>query len=264
MKGGIKKLVVSGDWHIPFHDIDAVNLFFKFIKKEQPDTIILNGDIVDCYKLFKNKQTPIDKGEFAHEVDLTRKILEKIRNLCPEAEIFCLEGNHEFRLRKYLINQAPELYKLFFGGFFDNSNAGTLMDYLLNCWKYKIEYVPLKENMNKYSHNFIQLQDVFIGHFDKVNKHAGYTCKNLREELGVSLIQSHTHRIGSSYRTFLDKSRFGLEIGCMCYDPTYATACDWQLGFLVAYLTNDNGFYPYQIAISEDYSFISPSGVLYQ
>ena len=262
MKGDTKKLVVAGDFHIPFHDIDALNLFFKFIKSTRPDTIILNGDIIDCYKLFKNEQTPISSAEFEHEVDLTRQVLQRIRNTCPDSEIIMIEGNHEFRLRKYLIQRAPHLYKLLLGGFFDNSNSGTLMDYLLNCWKYKIEYIPLKENMNKFSHNYIQIQDIFIGHFDKVTKHAGYTAKNLREDMGVNIVQSHTHRIGSSYKTFLDGTRFGLEIGCLCYDPTYQNACDWQLGFLFAYMENDKKFFPYQIIINDN-SFIGPDGKKY-
>ena len=259
----IKKLVVFGDTHIPFHDQSALNLLFKYLKSCQPDTIVINGDWIDCYEISKFRKVPIEKAEFSKEIEMGRKFLEKIRNLCPNSEIIYIEGNHEMRLRKFLIDRAPELYKVFLGGYFDNSNAGTLMDYLLGCHKLNITYVPLREDMDKFSHNYIEYHGVYIGHFDKALKNACYTARMLRDELGVNVIQSHTHKIGYSARTYLDEVKYGMEIGCLCGKPTFQEAADWQLGWLVAYIDPDNdNFYPYQI-ILRDYKFIGPDGKIY-
>jgi len=251
----IKKVVIAGDAHIPFTDIRALELFHKFLKEWQPNALILNGDWIDCYEVSQFSKAPIDKAEFVAEIESAKKELKKLRQILPNAEIKYIEGNHEMRLKKYLISKARELYKLFIGGFFDEENNKTLLEYLLGCHKLDIDYHPVREELDKFSHNYIDFHGIKIGHFDKVLKNGGYTARALRDDLGSDIIQSHTHRIGSSYKTYLDRIGFGLEIGCLCEKPTYTEAPDWQLGFLAGYLDEKDNFYPYQI-ILKDYHFI--------
>jgi predicted phosphodiesterase len=44
-----KKCVVLSDVHFPFEDKVAVQMAIDYIKKAKPDTVILNGDIMDCF-----------------------------------------------------------------------------------------------------------------------------------------------------------------------------------------------------------------------
>ena len=50
--------------------------------------------------------------EFIEEIKIGKKILKSFRRILRRARITWIEGNHEFRLRKYLIKNAKELYGL--------------------------------------------------------------------------------------------------------------------------------------------------------
>ena len=246
------KTVVVADIHIPFQDNLLIDLFYEFLKDEKPDYLILGGDIIDCFQLSSFRRIPLDKVGFQDELGQAKKFFKKIRDIIPEAVIYYIEGNHEFRLRKYLIDQAKELYFV----------PTLRLSYLLDCDKYKIIYVPCKRELNKFSHNYINFNGICIGHFDKVLKNAGYTARMLRDEIGISLIQTHIHRTGMSSRTFVDGVRIGWEIGCMCQNPTYQTLPDWQRGFGVLFTRGSNYmFYPIVI---DDYQFIAPNGKEYR
>ena len=56
--------------------------------------------------------TPRTGKEFKQEVEIGKSILRSFRRSLPRARITWIEGNHEFRLRKYLIQRAKELYGL--------------------------------------------------------------------------------------------------------------------------------------------------------
>ena len=102
-----------------------------------------------------------------------------------------------------------------------------------------------------------------IGHFDKVNKHSGYTAKNLLDDKHISLIQAHTHRLGSSYKTvpFGKKQKrviVGFENGCLCdLNPEYVIDPNWQHGFsIVKKKTGGDRFYIQQIPIVDYVCFL--------
>ena len=42
-----RMVVVANDHHVPFHDEQALDLFRRFLRREQPDWLILNGDFQD-------------------------------------------------------------------------------------------------------------------------------------------------------------------------------------------------------------------------
>ncbi len=52
------KGLIFADLHIPFHDTNAIETMFDFTINKNIDTIILNGDITDCYDLSKFDKEP--------------------------------------------------------------------------------------------------------------------------------------------------------------------------------------------------------------
>ena len=78
----------------------------------------------------------------------------------------------------------------------------------------------------------MQLDNLYIGHWSKANKHAGYTAKNLMADFAVNFIQAHVHRMGVHYKKYLDRTVVGIENGCLCkLDPHFGAMTDWQHGF---------------------------------
>ena len=235
-------VVVANDFQVPFHNQKALALFKLFLRREKPDWLILNGDFQDFWEISSFDQAPRTGKTFLEEIKIGRKILKSFRRILPKARITWLEGNHEFRLRWYLIRKAKELYGL------------LSVPELFDLKELNIEYMPCSPGASKFTSNFIRVGNLYVGHWAMVAKHAGYAAKGLVDDKGVSLLQAHTHRFGAHARTTVDgRVLLGIENLCMCSrKTTYVSHPNWQLGFSVVYLEKKSGrFQPYPILIGK-------------
>ena len=98
----MNKFVVIGDCHIPYHDKDAIKAFKRFIKKEKPNTIIMNGDIIDMYDVSTFDKDPERINSLQGELDEAIGFFKDIRKMLPDAKLVFIKGNHCARLEKYL------------------------------------------------------------------------------------------------------------------------------------------------------------------
>lgn len=225
---GWRQVVVANDFQVPFHDQEALGLFKLFLRNEQPDWLILNGDFQDFWEISSFDRTPRAGTRFIDEIQIGRQILRSFRRILPRARITWLEGNHEFRLRKYLIRNAKELYGL----------PGLTVPELFGLKQLDIRYVPCHRQASRFTDNFVRVGRLFVGHWGTVATQGGYAAKKLVEAKGVSLLQGHTHRFGAHARTTVDgRVLLGVENFCMCARTTsYTVHANWQLGFSVLYL----------------------------
>lgn len=243
-----KLVVIANDFQIPFHDKKALKLFLLFLEEEQPDWLILNGDFMDFWEISKFDLNPKAGKAFLKEIKMGRRILEEFRQLLPKAHITWLEGNHEFRLRQYLISHAKELYGL----------PGLSVQELFRLDEVTIEYLPCRASLSRFSDNYLKVGDLYVGHWDKVAKHGGYAAKALVEEKGVSILQGHTQRFGAHARTTVDgRVLLGIENSSMCsMQPTYVTHPNWQLGFSVLYHHVRSGVVQWYPILIRDSAFV--------
>lgn len=148
------------------------------------------------------------------ELDSAKKILEDVERFSPEATRYYVLGNHELRLRRYLIQKAPEIIEL------------VCFEDLVNTHgKFEVIGKSTKEN-------YVKIGELYVGHWDRVSKFSAYTVKNIIADRGVSIVQSHTHRLGYYVATNFDRTVEGWEIGCLCnLNPAYVVNPNWQLGF---------------------------------
>lgn len=244
----LKKLLAIGDFHIPYQSPEATSLFYKFIKDCQPDWIILLGDFLDCWELSHFRKFPaIDGNDFQNEIERGKEVLAKIVKICPESKIVYIEGNHEFRIKSYLMEKAEKLYNL----------PSLRLEYLLELHKYpQITFYELR-NKSKFSHHFVKQGHLWFGHADISRKDAGYTAKALREEIGINVITGHTHKLAFSPRTYKDGILSGWEAGCMCQlESDYSTINNWQQGWLYIEANQDISQYTIHPILIQDNSFI--------
>lgn len=94
------------------HDIDCDpfwrRTFVDTARRAQPDVICLTGDIFDLPEFSKYSQDPrewdpITRIKWVHE------FLRELREACPDAEIYLIEGNHEFRMLRHLAEASPAM-----------------------------------------------------------------------------------------------------------------------------------------------------------
>lgn len=217
------RTVILSDLHIPCQNTEAVNWALGYIAKTKPDNIVIAGDLVDFWEGSRFDKVPKSQESLQEEIELARAFLITLRKAAKNSNIYYTIGNHDDRLRQYVIKNAPILYGM----------KEITLEYQLHLDDLNIKVIKPAEGSAKWNGCSIMIDGVKIGHFDKVNKHSAMTAKALVEDRGVSVSQGHCHRLGLFFKR-LENGQiiFGLETGCLCrLDPTYMDHANWQNGF---------------------------------
>ena len=229
------KVICINDLHIPFHDEKAVKLVFNFIKQQQPNELILNGDILDCYQQSKFTKDPAHKLYLQDEADMFYSIFSDLRKWIPNTKVSYVLGNHERRIET-VTWATPAFYSV----------EALQIPKLLRCDELKIDVYAKARFINKFK----------FYHGVSTNQHAGASAK---KELEIHCynpgMTGHTHRLGDYTRTGDFKSYRWDENGCLCdLHPKYIdTVANWQHGFSLILFT-DTTHYVSRIEI-KDYEF---------
>ena len=149
----------------------------------------------------------------------------------PAAQIIYSEGNHEFRLRRYLASEARALAEL----------RALRVEALLDFDSLKIAW---RENNRPY-----RVGQLLFTHGSLVRKWSGGSAKGHFEKYGCCVIHGHTHRLGAFYHRDINDTYAAWENGCLCdLNPEYTTAPDWQQGWSVVWHGRDY-FHVDQVAV---------------
>jgi predicted phosphodiesterase len=132
-----QKVLILSDIHIPYHDIDALSVAIQTGIDEDVDTVVLNGDALDCHMISDFVKDP-KKRKFKDELYAMRSFLSELRGQFPNAEIIYKEGNHEERYWRYMRVKAPELFDI------DAFDFPTLT----HCDKNDIKWLDGKSKIN--------------------------------------------------------------------------------------------------------------------
>lgn len=98
---------------MPFHHVRACRLVIQIAQEIGIDALYLEGDFGDFYYI--NGHGPKHPGMVGHlktEVESVNAGLDTFDRLFPDIPKYYLQGNHEFRLERYIQNKAPELFGL--------------------------------------------------------------------------------------------------------------------------------------------------------
>lgn len=214
------KIAILADIHFPFEDFDSLDRATEIVKKEKPDIIVLDGDILDCSEISKFDVVPNFTKQLRDEISLGWSFLSDLRKENSNAIIYYIEGNHEFRIKSYLIHHAPQLYDPMY------------IPDQLRVSDFNIKWISVREGATKFCDVYIEINGVKIGHFDSVNQGAGMTIRNIMRKKGNgNYVQGHVHRGAINYFTNIDKEVFwGMETPCLCKYPHYSSVDDWQKG----------------------------------
>jgi UDP-2,3-diacylglucosamine pyrophosphatase LpxH len=214
--------VVLSDAHVPFHDKSTCHKALEFIRQHRPSRVHLLGDICDCYAVSRFVKDPRRKDDLQWELDKTANFLAEVRDAAGDAQIIFSEGNHEFRLQRYLASEARALAGL----------RSLSLPELLGLNKLGILYrahdQPYRVGTLLYTHGQL------------VRKWSAGSAKGHFEKYGSCVIHGHTHRLGTFYHRDIDTVYGAWENGCLCdMNPDYCTAPDWQQGWSVVWTRGD-------------------------
>ena len=226
---------MMNDLQIPYHDGAAITCVESVMHYLKPTHLVYLGDVFDFSGLtLKFQRDPAQRYQLRQELDMGEQMFWYHRSIVPNAHKVYVEGNHEARLRRYVVSLADELTA------FTESNGVLSLPKLLHLDQIGVEYI------GPYGASWEHNSFVFK-HGDSIVQYAA--AKELAVE-GSSGMSGHTHRGGSCYRTTRSGAHAWYENFCLCHvagfkRPPATTATsgpyNWQQGFSVVYF--DGGIF---------------------
>jgi hypothetical protein len=253
------KWMLSSDQQFPYQDDKMIALWFKVMKWFKPDVVDYLGDTDDqaCYskytegrsaefmQLHKDDSRDLIVPMMRHEAKGARDFYTKTREMLPDAQLFSALGNHDIRIFDYIDKKLPDYAK------------DVTPEALWSLDSLGYEYIYYDALPKR------RFGDIHVHHGLSIAA-TGSARKDM-EDMQVSLIRGHSHRIASHMVTYELRNNGegetlrGYEIGHMCDEKgpgmKYTQHHDWQKGFAVAHIVND---YPHvqMIHVSPDYSCV--------
>lgn len=213
---GIEKVLILSDLHIPFQRDDILDIVKKH--KHEISTIILGGDVVDCFAI--SSFPHLETNPLVYEMVETHKLLKQIQDITPNIRKFMIIGNHEQRWSNYIAKNSSELNTL---------HSENILHEIVNgfSWHDRIKGITTKYDPLDYiviKKWYMNYRDMIVAHPLNFSRVAAKTSSMALdyfvehgEDFKVALI-AHTHKIASCYKY----GKLSVEIGCMCKEQEYA------------------------------------------
>lgn len=225
---GCKDVLVLPDLHLPYHSIEALTLALQTGQKHKVDGILINGDLLDFHTLSRFCKDP-DKRNFKEERQTAVEFLKRLRELFPKARIVFKEGNHDERLRTYVMDRAPEIY--------DTTILG--LEALLHLDKFGIEHVHEKREVMLGKLPVLHGHELPKGISAPVNPARGAFLR-----AKTSCMVSHSHKTSEHTETNLGRDIVTCwSTGCLCeLRPLYEPNNGWNHGFARVEIASNGAF----------------------
>lgn len=251
----------------PFHDEAAIAVALEIIRKVRPDTVVLLGDYLDFAPL---SDKFMREAGFALTIqpalDYGVELLGKIRALVPDADIALIEGNHDRRLQKTILNNNLDCFGVKRGMSAPESWPVFSVPYLLRLDELDVEYIA------GYPAGEFWLNDNLVCIHGRIVRGGNQsTAAAVVDDERVSVIFGHVHRIEVKHKTRRvrhgAKQAQAVSAGCLCrIDGTVPSAKgatdvfgrpvpaveDWQQGVCV--VTYEPGDGPFGIEVIPIYT----------
>ena len=247
----LKASLCIPDCHRPYHDKRAYKLMLRVAEDINPDEVLILGDYADIYMLNSHGKHPGVFTSLIDEIEDVHAGLDEIDELFPKARKVYLQGNHEFRFKRYINDKCPELFGV------------TQFDHLIKMpqrpkWRY-IHYGPNQKHK------------ILDSHLTARHEPLSSSAKATASKALCSLLYGHIHRIEESHIVGLDGTNhvcFSVGwLGDKSFDKIFGYVKghhQWQLGFGVVYVDEKtNYFYHHKVHILDNYTCVF-NGKLYR
>lgn len=227
---GYKRALIISDIHLPYHSQSAITTCFDYAKKEKPDVVIINGDLLDFYQLSFWDKDP-RKRHFAYELGQFKEFFSVVQRTFKCKVVFKF-GNHEFRYERYLLQKAKEL-------------VGVDEFELHNIIKARAEGIDIVAQNQLIHANELTIlhgHELGRGFFNPVN-----AARGLHLKAKITALQGDVHKTSEHTETDLKAAiKTTWSVGCLCgLSPEYLPYNSWNHGF--ALLELDPNGYDFQV-----------------
>lgn len=252
----------------PFHDEHAMSVALQIVRAADPEQIVVLGDFLDFAEFGKFEQEAGFALTTQPSIDRAHQYLTEIFAAAPRASGVFLEGNHDRRLQKAIVTNAKSAFGIRPGNTPPETWPDLSVPHLLRFDELPIEY---KGGYPAGIHWINQRLCAIHGH--KVRS-SGSTAAAVVDDMRVSVIFGHVHRVELQHRTRLayegGRSSLAASPGCLCRidgtvpsvkgstDPMgrpIETVENWQHGLaVVTYKDGDEPFHLELVPIHDGFA----------
>jgi predicted phosphodiesterase len=218
----IETALILPDVHVPYHDKRAIKLILKVAQQIKPKICIQLGDLMDMKSVTGHRLKPKERALQLHdEFVATNDFLDELDGALPEGcRKHYIFGNHEYRLARYIADNAPAL-----DGLFTIEEELKLKERGWRVTQYgdylKLDHITFTHDMGKAGEN--------------AHRHA-------RKKVHGNAAIGHTHRAGIEYEGSLKGPHFGAHFGWLAshkahdsYKDKIGGQVDTVLGFGIGF-----------------------------
>lgn len=243
-------LVWLGDQHVPDHDTQSNKAVLNYLKDLKPTRIIIGGDMLDmdCLQQHEpNNIRRISRYNLRREFDAGERYLDNLQKACSNAHIDYLEGNHEYRVERW-IDQHPQM-------------EGVMeVPLQLHLEERRINWVPSWRNTQT-----LKVGKAEFIHGLDVNK---YHSASMVSKFESNIFYGHTHDVQTTPKIAVGdhNTKVGQSLGCLCNYKQYylkGRPTRWQQAFGVFFFRED-GFFNYYVPLIYRHKFVAPNGEIYK
>lgn len=219
-----RKLVALPDLHC--RDNIILSSVEKFLGEYQPDIIVYVGDLLElrCLSFFDRENKLLIRDTLQSDYDFAVELMERHKKLSKCSEMYFIEGNHEYRVRRFL-ESFPQG-----SGFMEIP-----------------KYMRLKERGITWSdlNKFVRIGKLFFTHGLYYNV---YHARKHLESYQRNIIYGHTHTIqvhSGIHPVDVALPHVAKSIGCLCdLNPLYMKnrPNQWINAFYMAEIEADGTF----------------------
>jgi len=224
----ITKRLFIPDSHFPFVDKKAFNLMIDVAAEFEPNEVVYLGDFFDLSSLSAHEKDVFNDVQYLKdELQDGRDAIARVEKLTKAKSFVFIEGNHEYRLRRYISNKAPQL-------------AGILNSKDIFGIPPIYKYLEFGQSGNYRMGNLIATHGTLAGSYP--------TASHIRK-YNASIIHGHTHKLQTVYLSGVEKELVGISAGWLGNKKAanyIKDVADWQLGFVLTW-HKPNGQFWFQL-----------------
>lgn len=221
---------VLSDMHIPYHDLQAVEICIEYFLKRGIKKVILNGDTVDAYQLSHWQRDP-SKRNFQGEAEMLKAFLKEVTK---HFTITMKLGNHCERYEDFIMRKSPELYGMSVQTFealisveAEYDEQGRIGNIYSNNLLKKVTVIKNKRPIKAGKLNILHAHELPKGISSPVNPARGFYMKAKTNILGA-----HHHQTSEHIESDMNGKVTGAwSTGCLSdLHPNYAPINKWNTG----------------------------------
>jgi predicted phosphodiesterase len=222
---GHKRVLVINDIHLPYHNIESITACFNHAKKEKPDAVFINGDLLDFHQLSYFQKDP-RKKRFSEELDMFKQFFQTLEKLF-KCKVYFKFGNHEERYDSFLAQKAGELIGV----------EEFSLESIIKARAEGIEVIRDKRLVDMNGLPFIHGHEFGRGVFSPVNAARGLFLQAKHSCVKGDCHTSSEHTEPNVYRKIMKT----WSVGCLCgLTPKWLPLNKWNHGFAIVDL-DQNG-----------------------